>query len=78
MITQKKNKTHKKRAKHTKKMILMGEPLANCVTRHCVIIGIVSLESLDCRCELASEARTKTGNELLQKCVMIFFTKISF
>ena len=35
-------------------MILMGEPLANCV------------KSLDCRCELASEARTKTGNELLQ------------
>jgi hypothetical protein len=34
-------------------MILMGEPLANYV------------KSLDCRCELASEARTKTGNELL-------------
>jgi hypothetical protein len=24
-------------------------------------------KSLDCRCELASEARTKTGTELLQK-----------
>jgi hypothetical protein len=35
-------------------MILMGEPLANYV------------KSLDCRCELASEARTKTGNELLR------------
>ena len=34
-------------------MILMGEPLANYV------------KSLDCLCELASEARTKTGNELL-------------
>ena len=34
-------------------MILMGEPLANYV------------KSLDCRSELASEARTKTGNELL-------------
>jgi hypothetical protein len=34
-------------------MILMGEPLANYV------------KSLDCRCEIASEARTKTGNELL-------------
>ena len=34
-------------------MILMGEPLANYV------------KSLDCRCELASETRTKTGNELL-------------
>jgi hypothetical protein len=33
--------------------ILMGESLANYV------------KSLDCRCELASEARTKTGNELL-------------
>jgi hypothetical protein len=31
----------------------MGEPLANYV------------KSLDCRCELASVARTKTGNELL-------------
>jgi hypothetical protein len=37
-------------------MILMGEPLANYV------------KSLDCRCELASEARTKTGNELLMIC----------
>jgi hypothetical protein len=35
-------------------MILMGEPQAN-------------LMSLDCRCELVSEARTKTGNELLNK-----------
>ena len=34
-------------------MIFMGEPLANYV------------KSLDCRCELASKARTKTGNELL-------------
>ena len=34
-------------------MILMGEPLANYV------------KSLDCRCELASETRTNTGNELL-------------
>jgi hypothetical protein len=34
-------------------IILMGEPLANYV------------KSLDCRCELASETRTKTGNELL-------------
>ena len=31
----------------------MGEPLANYA------------KSLDCRCELASEARTNTGNELL-------------
>ena len=36
-------------------MIFMGEPLANCV------------KSPDCRCELASEARTNTGNELLLK-----------
>jgi hypothetical protein len=37
-------------------MILMGEPLANYV------------KSLDCRWELDSEARTKTGNgQLLMK-----------
>ena len=41
-------------------MILMGEPLANYV------------KSLDCRCELASEARTKTGNELLSWLVNAF------
>ncbi len=34
-------------------MILRGEPLAN------------YFKSLECRCELASEARNKTGNELL-------------
>jgi hypothetical protein len=33
--------------------VLMSEPLANCI------------KSLDCRYELASETRTKTGNELL-------------
>ncbi len=40
-------------------MILMGEPLENYV------------KSLDCRCELASEARTKTGNELLLLVMLI-------
>jgi hypothetical protein len=40
-------------------MILMGEPLANYV------------KSLDCRCELASEARRKTENELLFNCCLV-------
>ncbi len=40
-------------------MILMGEPLANFV------------KSLDCRCELVSEARRKTGNELLLEFFLV-------
>jgi hypothetical protein len=46
-------------------MILMGEPLANCV------------KSLDCRCELVSEARTKTGNELLLLLLLLDVLEIN-
>ncbi len=44
-------------------MILMGEQLANCV------------KSLDCRCGLGSDARTKTRNDLLlfQRGAKLFF-----
>ena len=46
-------------------MVLVGEPLANYV------------KSLDCRCELASEARTKTANEQLLKIFTVILSFLS-